>query len=219
MSGLVFNPVPALLGDGAQQANNVFGRQGEQLDADIHGKYWNAAVRKNVYKANVTAKTVVKVGANVATQFTFFNPSGSGVLAEIISTELGFVSSAGTAHDFGWYYITAGNVAASGSVAQTVLVAGTNYFSARIGDTPNAQCITGTAYTFGTSITPTLIDQIASVTATTMTNLSQPYKTYDGTLVIPPGIFMGILTDASAAAAFTASAVDMGVTWAEWPFM
>ena len=219
MSGLVYNPVPALLGDGAQQANNVYGRQGEQLDADCHGKWYNAAIRKNVFKANVTAKTVVKVGANVASQFTFFNPSGSGVLAEIISTEMGFVNSAGTAHDFGWYYIPATSVALAGSTAATVLVAGTNYFSARVGDTPNAQCITGTAYTFATSTTPVLVDQIASVTATTMTNLSQPYKTYDGSLIIPPGIFMGILTDASAAAAFTASAVDMGITWCEWPFM
>ncbi len=219
MSGLVYNPVPSNLGDGAQQQNNVFGRQGEQLDGDLHGKYFNAAVRKNVYKANVTAKTILQVAANVASQFSFFNPSGSGVLAEIITTEVGLVLPTTAPDTLAWYYITANQIAAAGNTPPVALVAGTNYFSARVGDTPNAQCIPYGTYTYGTSITPTRVELIASMAATSATGdqaINQPYKNHDGMLIVPPGIFMTVLASTGA---YTGSALDLGITWAEWPFM
>ncbi len=212
MPGVVSNPVAAKLGDGVQQANNLYGVQGEQLKADLHGKWWNAAVRKSVFTFNVTAKTVPVIAATLVSVFTLYNPPGSGVNAEIIRTDVGTVVVPTVVNTLGWYFSTP-TLTAAGTFS-TAATALTNYFSARIGDTPAGNVVPYTAYTH--SGTPVRCDIVCTFPAITAPGLWQPFKSHEGTFILPPGIAMSL---AMSTAADTASALDLGVTWAEWPFI
>jgi hypothetical protein len=212
MPGVVTNPVAAKLGDGLMQANNVFGVQGEQLKADLHGKWYNAAVRKSVFMFNVTAVTVPVVGSGLVSVFTLYNPPSSGVLAEIIRTDIGTVVVPTVVNTFGWYFSTAALTAAG--TFTTKAVALSTFFSGRVGDTPSAGVVPYTAYTH--SGTPVRCDIVATLAGTTSPAMLQLFKNHEGTLILPPGIAMSFAT---STAAETASALDLGVTWAEWPFI
>ncbi len=212
MPGVVANPVSAKLGDGIQQANNLYGVQGEQLKADLHGRWWNAGVRKSVYTFNVTAVTVPMVASALVSVFTLYNPPGSGVLAEIVRTDIGTVVVPTVVNTMGWYFSTA-TLTAAGTFT-TKAVALSTYFSGRVGDTPSGGVVPYTAYTH--SGTPVRCDLVATLAGTTSPALLQLFKNHEGTLILPPGIAMSFAT---STAAQTASAIDLGVTWAEWPFI
>lgn len=219
MSGTVFNMVPSNLGDGTQQQNNAYGRQGEQIDGDLHGRFFIAASRKNVFTANVTAKTIKAITSAVASQLILTNPANSGVLAEIMYTDIGFVLPTAVVDTIAWYYMNAINLAAGSPTAATALVAGTNLFSARVGDSPNPQCQAGTAYTEGTAITATKVENILYVGAagsSGCTTMGVWRKDHQGTFIVPPGQSIMVFATTTD---YTASAADMAVTWAEWPFM
>ncbi len=209
MSGIVLNPVAANLGDGTQQANNVYGKQGEQLKADLHGKWFVANARKSLFSFNVTNVTVPVVAASLVSVFTLYNPPSSGVNAEIILTELGTDSATEVVNTMGWYFSTPA-LTALGTFT-TKAAALTNYFSGRVGDTPNGGVVPYTAYTH--SGTPVRIDMVASFGGTTAPGVWQPYKTHDGALILPPGVAMSLAASTGAFAG-----LDVGVKWAEWPF-
>lgn len=209
MSGVVLNPVAANLGDGTQQLNNVYGKQGEQLKADLHGKWYNANARKSVFSFTVANVTVPTIASGLVSVFTLYNPPSSGVSAEIITTEMGLETATEVVNTMGWYFSTAA-LTALGTFT-TPAVALTNYFSGRVGDTPNGGVKPYTAYTH--SGTPVRIDMAATITATAVTAVVYPVKAHDGGLILPPGIAMSFATSTGAYAG-----VDITVRWAEWPF-
>jgi hypothetical protein len=213
MPGLVLNPVNAKLGDGTQQPNNVYGVQGEQLDADIHGTYWNAAVRKNVYRFMQDSVVLPTVAATAASKFALYNPTGSGVIAEILFTDIGQDVATEVVNIYGWY-------ASWGATAQanlTVLTAGvalTDVVSARVGDTPAPQVIAYKAITY--TVIPVLVDIVEAMGATTITQMAVLSKAHNGTLLLPPGGLISLLCSTTAEGAGANSAA---VTWAEWPYL
>lgn len=210
MPGLVLNPASALLGDGTQAANNVFGKQGEQLNADLHGKWFNGNSRKSLFAARATGLTVPVIAASLVSVFTLYNPPGSGVMAEIVRTEIGQVLAATVVDDVNWYSSSA--VLTAAGTFTTPGVAGTNYFSGRVGDTPNGQVKFFSAYTH--SGTPVWADYVATYGATT-DSATQLVKWHEGTLLLPPGIAMSLAMSTTIS---TASGLSMAATWVEWPF-
>lgn len=211
MSGLVLNPISAVLGDGTQQTNNVFGKQGEQLGADMHGKWYNAAMRKGAFKFFVTAVTVPVVASGLVSVFTLWNPPASGVLAEIIYTGVGQVLATTVVDDIGWYSSSAALTAAG--TFTTPAVANTNWLSARVQDTPAGQVKPYLAYTH--SGTPVKADHVGTFGAVTDAQVFSLIKFHEGSLILPPGIAMSL---AMSTAAGTTSGLSAEVEWAEWPF-
>ena len=209
MSGVVLNPVAANLADGVQQASNVFGRQGEQLKGDLHGKWFVANARKSVFVFTKSGFTQVATGSGPVSLFTLYNPPSSGVMAEIISTEVNAVSATTVVNVLGWYFSTAA-LTALGTFT-TPAVAGTNYFSGRAGDTPNGGVVPYISFTH--SGTPVRLDVVASFAAITNTSIQSAVKWHEGTLLLPPGIAMSLL---ASTASFTNA--DLAVKWAEYPF-
>src|SRR3990172_7887194 len=72
------------------------GKEGHQIVSHVHGKWYEASVRGNVFLAStVIAGSIVPVAAaTLASVFTVRNPSGSGKNVELISFTWG--SSAAT---------------------------------------------------------------------------------------------------------------------------
>lgn len=214
MANTVYNPNTSNLTDGTLPANDLAGKQGEKIVADLHGKYFNAAIRKNVFRANVTAQTIPVIASGLVSKFSLYNPPGSGVIAEIISTEVGQVLATTVVDVLAWYFSS--TTATAAATFTTVGVANTNYFSARAGDVPSGQVQFYSAMTM-TATTPVRIGMVASFGATTdAVVIPAMIAQHDGTLLLPPGISMHL---AMSTAAGTATGLDLGVVWAEWPFV
>lgn len=212
MALTILNPNTANVADGQQQTNAIAGKQGEQLVAELHGTWFAAALRKNVFKANVTAVTVPVVASGLVSVFGLYNPPASGVVAEIITTEVGQVQATTVVDTLGWYF---SNTTLSAAATFTTLgAANTNVFSGRVGDAPANAVRMYTAVTH--SGTPVRVDVVCAWGATTDAGMFMQPKQHEGALILPPGILMSL---AMSTAAGTGSGLDLGVTWAEWPYV
>lgn len=212
MASLVASPVAANYADGTTPASPLAGKQGEALAADIHGKYFAAAVRGKVFKFNRTAVTVPVIAATLGSVFSLYNPPGSGVVAEVIHTEVGQVLSTTVVDTLAWYFSNATLTALA--TFTTLAVANSTLFSGRAGDTPSNGVLAYSAVTH--SGTPVRADMVASFGATSdAVVMPAIQKIHEGTLLLPPGIVMSL---AMSTAAGTGSGLDLGVCWAEWPY-
>jgi hypothetical protein len=207
--GLVLNPASTNIPDGTFQAPNQ-DRQGAAINADLKGKFSNAAYRKALFSFNVTAVTVPVIANNLVSVFTLWNPPSSGVYGELVDAEVGQVLATTVVDTMGWYFSN-GSKALAGTFT-TASVANTNHFSGRIGDVPNNNIIPYTAYTH--SGTPVRVDMVTMFGATTDASMAAPSKFYDGRLLLPPGTAISL---AMTTAAGTTSGLDLGCRWIEWP--
>lgn len=89
---IVLNPFTMQLGD-TTQTILAAGRQGEQLVADIHGRYGQYASRGGVFMAAKTsaADAIPVVTTTSSSTFAINNPSGSGKNVELIRFALNFL--------------------------------------------------------------------------------------------------------------------------------
>lgn len=210
--GIVTNPCIANNPVSSNFLVPTLGRQGDQLKSDLHGKFGTAAMNKSLFNFNVTAVTIPVIASGLVSVFTLYNPLSSGTLAEMVDTELGQVLATTVVDAVGWY--ASNPTLSSAGTFTTKAVALTNYFAARVMDTPNGQVVPYSAYTH--SGTPVRVDIIGSFGATTDAGLALPAKVYDGRLWLPPGIAMSV---AMTTAAGTSSGLDLSCRWMEWPFV
>lgn len=210
--GQVISGAASNLSDGVTQAQSLIGKQGEALAADLHGQFYNMAVRGKVGKFNRTGITVPVVANNLVSVFGLHNPAGSGVIAEIIQTEVAQVAATTVVDALGWYFSTA--ALSLLATFTTPSVANTNFFSGRVGDAPGLGCVPYNAVTH--SGTPVRVDVVFSFGAVTdAVVFGGVAKNHNGTLLLPPGILMSL---AMSTAAGTATGLDLGVAWAEFPY-
>lgn len=206
--GNVANPASTSQPDGATPLFTS-DRQSALLVSETHGKFYTSAYRKNMFHANRTAVTIPVVASGLVSVFTLYNPQNSGVIGELVDTELSIVLATTVVDAVGWY-ASFGSVADAGTFT-TIGVPNTNLFSARIGDTPGNLIKFYSAYTH--SGTPARVDIIGGFGATADATSQLPVKIYDGRLLIPPGVAMSV---AMSTAAGTASGLDISARWAEW---
>jgi hypothetical protein len=208
--GNVYNPYTTGVPDSTQTPPNL-GRQGEALNSDVHGKFATAGNRKALFSFNVTAVTIPVVASGLVSVASLWNPPSSGVMVELVDTELGQVLATTVVDTVGWYMST-GNLALAGTFT-TRGVGNTNYFSGRVGDFPAGQAIPYSAYTH--SGTPVRVDIIGAFGAVTDASMTLTEKFYDGRLLVPPGSVISVAM--STAAGFT-SGLDVGFRWMEYVF-
>ena len=198
-------PIPnSSIADGSNPVQ-LFGKAGDAVVSELHGKYYTAAYRGKLFSANVSAVTVPQVASNLVSVFTLWNPPGSGVVMEIVETTVGQVLATTVVDTVGWYFSTAvlsaaGTFTTAGTVQNKLVggFAGAGKFYS--------------AYTH--SGTPVLIDIIGDFGAVTATATQGPTKLHDGKLILPPGIAMSV---AMSTAAGTASGLAIQADWAEFP--
>lgn len=210
--GQVVNPTTVNLPDGGGATiPPTQGKQGEYLVSEIHGKYFVAAQRKGVFTANVTAVTVPAIAATLVSVFTLWNPIGSGIIGEMIRTDVGVVLSTIVVDTIGWYASFAKS--ASTGTFTTPGVGLTNIFSTRTGEVPANQIQFYSAYTHVG--TPVRVDIIGCFGAAALTTPG-PVKLHDGTMLVMPGTAVSVAMSTTVA---TTSGTDLQATWGEWPFV
>lgn len=212
--GNVLNPVSINLSDGLQQVPTL-GKQGEQLYSKVHGDYYNASVRRNMFAFLRTAVTIPVITTTVTSVFSLWNPTNSGVIGELIDTDIGQVLATTVVDVVGWYASSGAAALAGTFTTKGVSFGGTspNYFSARAGEIPNGQVQPFSAYTH--SGTPDRIDIICSFGATTDAVVIPAGKEYKGRVLLMPGTVISVCMSTAAG---TASGLDISTRWAEWQY-
>lgn len=175
--------------------------------SELHGKFYKANYDGRVFSANVTAITLPVIAASLASKFALFNPSGSGVNLELIDFDLGQVLAT-TVVDTVGIYGQNGPVAAAATFTTLGTVLGGKLVDAASG----GQARFYSALTH--SGTPTRIALLGTFGAVTNPTDSGIHYEFDGRLIVPPG---GLISVAMSTAAGTASGLDVGIRWAEWP--
>lgn len=186
------------------------GKQADAFVSELHGKYYQGSYANMGYRAIVTAATIPAVTSAVAGKFAFVNPVGSGVNAEILSTNMQFVVALNALNGFAWYWT---NIGTNVPTSPTAITAVSN----RIGAAFTPTCTAYSALTVAATITPVIADLVASVewiTGNTSTNAYTIEKLHDGKMIIPPGIGIWLL---GTTAAGPTSGVNAQIDWIEWP--
>lgn len=175
------------------------GAQGELMVSELHGRYYEQALRGNMYR--VANQAAVSTTAGLTTTWTglaISNPAGSGVNAVInLFTVAQF--AVGAAGAIG---IMTGVGAAAGSlVPKNAIVSGT---TGRVTASAGA--------TIATPVLDIVIGQVGSL-ATTGYGLT-PGLIVDlgGSIIVPPGFFAASFTSAA-----TTTALQFGYQWEEIP--
>lgn len=189
--------------DGSTPITVRLGQQGDQLASGLHGDMYEQTVRGNVFSVN-TQGTAVTTTAALATTWTglgISNPAGSGknlVLLKFSAAQF----AAGAA-------ATVGLLGGVGVLAASLAVQ-----SRMIG---GGQVSVANASAGATISTPLLIQTFGSLgsVATTGYGLSNAlYVDINGSIVVPPGSFIGTYTSV-----VTTTALNFGFVWEECPII
>jgi hypothetical protein len=205
--GSVTNPPSTSLPD---QSTPMFssGRQAESLVSEVHGKYYAAAYRGAVFHAQVDGVAILKVIATgVVNVLALWNPTSSGVIAELISTDVATVAAATIVDAYGWYRSTSADAAAATFTTVKTAVSG------RVGDTAANKMLAYSALTLPNSAAPIRIDLIGGIGAITNT-VGSIRKEYNGSLLVMPGTLLSLLASTTDS---TATGDSAAVSWCEWP--
>lgn len=183
------------------------GKAGEELVADLHGKFYTSAYRGRLFSANVAAVTVPVVTTTMISVFSLYNPLTSTVNLELVDFDCGNNLATTVVNVIGLYW--QGNPTAQLGTFTTVGVLGTNYFPA-IPSGPAGQGAFYSAFTH--SGTPTRIKCIGNFGAAT--NSALVHYDFDGKVILAPG---SVVSVAMSTTVNTGSGVSLGITWAEYP--
>jgi hypothetical protein len=212
VEGLVQNPAMLNTPDGQAGQDNL-GKQNEQLVAEIHGAQFTAALRGNLFKANVTAVTVPVVASGLVSVFSLYNPANSGKVLELIDFDWGELSATTVIDVLGLYW--QGAPVSGQATFTTPGVFGTNVF----GGSPGRGQPSGIFYsavTHLTGTTPVRIEILAAQNTTSgvMNGVPCHYE-FKGKTVLFPGDLVSV---AGSTAALHASTTDLSMSWSEWPY-
>ncbi len=191
-----------------QYAKLNAGKQNEQLIAQLHGPYFSAGIRGNLFTFNVTAVTVPVIAATLVSVFSLYNPTGGGKYLELV--DLDFGNLAATVIDVVGLYWSGAPLGDKGTFT-TASVFGTNHF----GGSPGRGSAIGVPYTAYThSGTPARVAITHSMNTTSGVLGGSIHYDFNGKVVLAPG---DVVSVAASTAALTSSKSDIAIRWAEWP--
>lgn len=190
------------------------GKTGEGIVSELHGKWYSAAYRGNVFMLNTAAAgTTIPIQAtNLVSTFTLWNPLGSGKNIELIRYTLALEAATTVVSDVSLYFqpgIGTGFNAAPGTLTALTIR------SALLNSGASASVATGysAATLVNTVGTNMFVGPILTGFGAVTTNVATPINyEFDGSIIVPPGC---LITTAGTAA--QVSATRQSLIWAEWP--
>ena len=208
------------LGDGAFPTAR-FGRQGDLMVSELHGRFYEQAVRGNLFGvgnaalAALTANTIT-LTATTTPIVGVYNPLGSGVnvvmLQAVLNAGLNNTSSTGPGA-FVWATSTGNNAITTGIVPNAHLIGGAPSrvkglaLTALTGLTNNLVVLEAADFP-----TPTVI-ATATMPATVATPTGAGIENFDGGLILPPGGVLALLNTVST----ITTSVFARLLWEEVP--
>jgi hypothetical protein len=101
------NNIPATSLPDGQPADQLGGKAGEAIIAELHGKYYTQTYRGNVFVGSTAIGGVVPPAFNATAQvYMIWNPQGSGKNLVPINITLGYISGTSLAGNLGYSYLT-----------------------------------------------------------------------------------------------------------------
>jgi hypothetical protein len=188
-----------------------FGKTGESVISQAHGKYYEATSRGNVYAAQ-TAATGVAPGTALGTTgaFTLSNPKGSGKRLKLMKLSMGYISGTLGA---GVVQICVNNDPTAAAPTGTAITP----VNMDVGSANNSVAKPLTTSTL--PVAPTAVDILCSLGASLATTAVQPWlieKDLDGDMVIEPGC--SVTLEATAASG-SSPLVVFNAIWEEVPIV
>lgn len=192
-------------------------KTGEQVVSELHGKYYEANLRGQLFTAStVIAGVVVPVAAaTLNSKFTLWNPAGSGVNIELINFTTGLDTATQVVN--GWGMMVQRNLTATSGIPTSV----TALVALSLGPTGTAKAnaysqatLTNVAIPGVTAATavPIPLYPMFSSGATTAAGIANCAHDFDGRLILGPDSLVAACTTVAAAAQNFCS-----IMWAEWP--
>jgi hypothetical protein len=198
--GLVNPPSNTSASDASNQPI-LQGKSGEQIYADLHGKWYTSAYRGRVfYGSSLIAGVIIPVNTATAATFTLFNPAGSTVNLELICLDIGWPAAATS--------VVATILGSVSKQTPTSVTSGGVVNSTFIGGGAVSQAALYTAATI-TAITTHL--PLLQVTSTADAMVASHYE-FDGRVILPPGSLITL----TSTPVQTAVAIP-SFCWAEYP--
>jgi hypothetical protein len=159
------------------------GKQGEFLDAKLHGDFYTPSYRGMMFfAATATAGTIIPVQASgLVGTFVLWNPANSNRNVELVSYELATLNATTVVSDVSLYFQTgigSTNVALS---SLTALVSRPTL----LGGSAAAQATVYSAATFTSTLTKGPV--MATFGAVTTTNATPISYQFNGRIIVPPG--------------------------------
>lgn len=175
------------------------GQQGDMIVSELHGRYYEQALRGNMYVvANQAAVTTTAALATTFTGLAISNPAGSGVNAVVNKFFVGQFA-VGAAGAVG--IMTGAGAAAGSLVPRNCMVGG-----------PTGKVTASAGATIATPVLERLVGSVGSLATTGYGLMPAAYIDLEGSLIIPPGFFA-----ASYTTAVTTTALIFGFQWEEVP--
>lgn len=198
----------AFAGGDQTEVSARFSKYNELYVALGRGPYGELTSRGKVFHAAVSAVTIPVNAATLVSVFGIYNPPGSGVDLELIECEVTQALATTVVDEFGLYADTAAALSALATFTTQL----TTITNRRIMDPAANLARVYSAVTH--SGTPRRVACIGQDGAVTDGTGAARRKTFNGSLIIPPGILVSV---AASTAAGTASGLNVDLEWAEIP--
>jgi hypothetical protein len=197
-------------------ADPVLGEDRQLLVDELHGRNFNAALRGQLFVASTaSAGIALIVPATTGNHPTLWNPLGSGVDLNIVRLDVSYVSGNNAPTAIEWAVTkNAGAQNATGSPILTFTKVAVD--SARIGGPVSSQALWAPAvntYTAAPAFyAPTGLSLFTGVAATAVAPFTMSV-TYDGALVVAPGVALSLCSQAAT----TTALFQVAITFEEVP--
>ena len=191
------------------------GKAGDMIVSNLHGKYYEAASRGQVFCASTLAAGIVVpfIAATVASKFTLVNPAASGVNVELIDISVQRVP--GTSLITGLGMAFQGPLASTGGYPGTLTVSTGSHGCTLVGSGTVPPCVHYSAATHTNvaiaNLTPVI--WFMNTAATTIIREGPSMFSFDGKFVMPPDTACCLVNSITG----TQSAAAVSLTYAAFP--
>lgn len=202
MYGAVGAPSNTSAADGANQPL-LQGKAGEGIVAELHGKYYTSTYRGRTFlSAGAAAGTTIPVSSTTAPTFTLYNPIGSGIVVELISSQVSILNATTVVSGISLGMISGLTVAPTAVTAIPVVSGLGVGLATSIAQLWSAATLAAAASRFYTMFS-------ISATSGAFPNFKHDF---DGTLVLNPGSLVFLCGTAAQTSASLNS-----IAWCEYP--
>ena len=220
MAGTVINPDTISNPDNTTAPNNVYGKSGEQLGADLHGKFYTHNYRGSLFYASNAPGTPVVIpafGATSVTGLAIWNTS-STKNAIPVRLNIGAITVASAMNTKGWTYLqntgsAVGTAAPLSAMAAITATRGSGRTMDAIGVGASVVTVLSTAtLTTGATTWSSMGAGFGALAVTSDGPMPVYSYDFDGTVVIQPNSLWWV-----AGSVADTGTYNITVTWYEAP--
>lgn len=204
----------ARFGDGQSTLDTRLGQQGDGIVSELHGRYYEQAVRKNIFFSHSKVRAT-SLGATAQIGNIVWNPPDSGVNLSLLkwASMVSVTSATTTGFCLGFSYQST-----SPTTVTVADVSGSTFISLQ--GATNLTFLNGKAKAFSIATLliapsdgPLLHHNTAAINTVAVENMSGDFE---GSIIIPPG---GIVTINALGSATAAAAHTSTLFWEEVPIL